>query len=110
MPRSRGYADAVANPDEAIAIAVKRINAGGNRNFLSPGEGFRWKTELKVVADSTPAGQPVGLLVPRLLQEQVDDYTAAGVFTTKPVIDGSYDEALVKGVHGRDGKVIWPAG
>ena len=107
----RGYADAAANPDDATALAVKRINDSGNRNFLSPvGELFRWRTEAKIVADNTPAGQPVGLLVAKLLQAQVDDYAEAGVLATKPSIVGSFDDSIVKAVTGPDNKVIWPKG
>lgn len=107
----KGYADAAADPDAAVDLAVKRINANGNRNFLSPdGERFRWKIESKVVASSTPAGSAVGLIIPKMLQEQVDDYADAGVFGTapKPSIAGSYDDTLVKSVIGPDNQVIWP--
>ena len=104
-----GYADAVTDLDGAVDLAVKRINANGNRNFLSPvGERFRWKVEAKIVADNTPAGTATGLIIPKLLQEQVDEYTDAGVFTTKPSIAGTYDDTLVKAVVGPDNKVIWP--
>jgi ABC-type nitrate/sulfonate/bicarbonate transport system substrate-binding protein len=106
----RGYADSVTDVDGAVDLAVKRINANGNRNFLSPdGERFRWRLEAKVVTDNTPKGTATGLIIPKLLQDQVDEYTEAGVFTTKPSIAGSYDESLVKAVVGPDNKVIWPA-
>ena len=107
----KGYADAAADPDAAVDLAVKRINANGNRNFLSPdGERFRWKIESKVVANSTPPGTAIGLIIPKMLQEQVDDYADAGVFGTapKPAIAGSYDDTLVKSVIGPDNQVIWP--
>ncbi len=105
----RGYADAAANPDEATALAVKRINANGNQNFLSPvGEGYRWKVELKIVAANTPKSTAIGLIIPKLLQDQVDDYTAAGVFASKPSIAGSYDDSIVKSVVDSSNKVIWP--
>ncbi len=104
-----GYADSVNDLDGAVDLAVKRINANGNRNFLSPvGERFRWKVEAKIVAENTPAGTAVGLIIPKLLQEQVDAYTDAGVFTTKPSIVGTYDDTLVKSVIGPDNQVIWP--
>jgi ABC-type nitrate/sulfonate/bicarbonate transport system substrate-binding protein len=104
-----GYADSVNDIDGAVDLAVKRINANGNRNFLSPvGERFRWRVEAKIVADNTPVGTAVGLIIPKLLQEQVDAYTEAGVFTTKPLIVGTYDDSLVKSVIGPDNQVIWP--
>jgi ABC-type nitrate/sulfonate/bicarbonate transport system substrate-binding protein len=104
-----GYADSVNDLDGAVDLAVKRINANGNRNFLSPvGERFRWKVEAKIVADNTPPGTAVGQIIPKLFQEQVDAYTDAGVFTTKPSIVGTYDDTLVKSVIGPDNKVIWP--
>lgn len=107
----RGYADAAANPDEATALAVKRINDSGNRNFLSPvGEAYRWRTEAKIVADNTPSGQPVGLLVPNLLQAQLDSYTEAGVLPANASISGSFDESIVKAVTGANYTVIWPKG
>ena len=46
----------------------------------------------------------------RALQAQIDAYDAIGIFTTKPPIEGTYDEALIAGVYGPDGKVVWPAG
>lgn len=105
----KGYSDAAADPDEAVAFAVKRINATGNRNFLSPvGESFRWKQEARIIAENTPAKQPVGLVVPRLLQQQVDEYTEAGVFSTKPAIGGTFDESIARGVYGPDNRVVWP--
>ena len=62
-----------------------RINGGGNPNFLSPeGEVFRWRTEAKLVTDSTPAGQPLGLPDPAGLQHEIDAYTEAGVYEEAP--------------------------
>ncbi len=107
----RGMEDAIADPDAASQTAVDLINANGNENFLSPeGEQFRWRTESKLVSEFTPEGQPVGLIDPATLQVQIDAYDAIGIFTTKPPIEGTYDEALIAGVYGPDGKVVWPAG
>lgn len=104
----KGLADAVADPDAASAICFKAITAGGNKNFLSEaGEKYRWQVETKLVVDNTPAGEGLGLVHAADLEKIVDAYTAAGVFPTKPKIEGTYDEALIKGVY--DGnKVIWP--
>jgi ABC-type nitrate/sulfonate/bicarbonate transport system substrate-binding protein len=105
----RGMEDAIADPDAASQTAVDLINANGNENFLSPeGEQFRWRTESDLVVEFTPDGEPVGLIHPADLQEQIDAYDAVGVFTAKPPIEGTYDDALIAGVYGPDDKVVWP--
>jgi ABC-type nitrate/sulfonate/bicarbonate transport system substrate-binding protein len=105
----KGYADAAANPDEAVAMAVKRINGNGNKNFLSPiGEGFRWKIESKVIAANTPAGQPIGIMNARRFEIQADVYTQAAVFASKPTIAGTFDDTIAKGIYDAAGNVIWP--
>ena len=43
-----------------------------------------------------------------MLQAEIDAYDAIGIFTEKPPIEGTYDEALIAGVYGSDGKVVWP--
>jgi len=105
----RGMEDAMADPNAAAQAAVDLINANGNKNFLSPeGEQFRWTTESGLVKQFTPKGQPVGLIDPADLQAQIDAYDKVGIFTTKPTIPGTYDSALIAGVYGPDGKVVWP--
>jgi ABC-type nitrate/sulfonate/bicarbonate transport system substrate-binding protein len=105
----KGYQDAAADTDEAVAICVKKINATGNRNFLSPvGEGFRWKVEAKIVADSTPPGTPIGVMNARRFSAQLDEYFDAGVLKEKPAVADTFDEAIAKGVYGSDLKVVWP--
>ena len=105
----RGMEDAIADPDAASQTAVDLINANGNENFLSPeGEQFRWRTESELVTEFTPEGEPIGLIDPAALQAQLDAYDAIGIFTEKPPIEGTYDEALIAGVYGDDGKVVWP--
>jgi hypothetical protein len=106
----RGMEDAIADPDGASQTAVDLNNAHLNENFLSPeGEQFRWRTESGLVVEFTPDGQPIGLIDPADLQSQIDAYDAIGIFTAKPPIEGTYDEALIAGVYGSDGKVVWPA-
>ena len=105
----KGYADAAADTDEAVAICVKKINATGNRNFLSPvGEGFRWKVEAKIVADSTPTGTAIGVMNARRFSTQLDEYFDAGILKEKPSVGDTFDESLAKGVYGSDLKVVWP--
>jgi ABC-type nitrate/sulfonate/bicarbonate transport system substrate-binding protein len=106
----KGLADAIADPAAAVATCVDLMQTAGNQNHLTQeGESFRWQTEAKVVTDSTPKGQPVGLIDPALLKSEVDAYTAAGVFASPPAMAGTYDAELVKGVYDASGRVIWPA-
>jgi NitT/TauT family transport system substrate-binding protein len=105
----KGLADAIADPDAAVKVAFAKITAGGNKNFLSEaGESYRWKVESKMVTDNTPKGDGIGLVKAADLTKIVDAYTAAGVFKTKPAIEGTYDERSIAGVYDAMGKVIWP--
>jgi ABC-type nitrate/sulfonate/bicarbonate transport system substrate-binding protein len=106
----KGMEDAIADPDEAAAICVERINGGGNPRFLSPeGETFRWHTEAELVVSSTPPGQPLGLPDEELLRAEVEAYTEAGSFETVPDISGRFDAELLAGVYDESGRVVWPA-
>jgi NitT/TauT family transport system substrate-binding protein len=106
----KGLADAIADPAAAAAICIERINGGGNPIFLTPeSETFRWETESQLVAESTPAGQPIGLPDADLLQTEVEAYTAAGSFEEVPDISGRFDEDLLAEVYDASGEVIWPA-
>ena len=105
----RGMVDAIANPNDAVALCFKKITENGNKNFLSDaGEKYRWGIEAKIVTDATPKGEGIGMINAADLQKLVDAYTDAGVFKTKPTIAGTYDDALVKGIYNADGSVIWP--
>ncbi len=105
----KGYQDAAADTDEAVAICVKKINATGNRNFLSPvGEGFRWKVEAKIVADSTPLGTPIGVMNARRFSTQLDEYFDAGILKERPAVADTFDESIAKGIYSSDLKVVWP--
>ncbi len=106
----KGLADAIADPAAAVAACVALIQTAGNQNHLTTeGETFRWTTESKMVVDSTPTGEPLGLVDPAQLKAEVDAYSAAGVFATPPSTDGTYNTDLVKGVYDATGQVIWPA-
>jgi NitT/TauT family transport system substrate-binding protein len=108
----KGLADAIADPQAAAEIAIARINGNGNPNFLSPeGEAFRWQTESQLVVDNTPAGTPIGVPDPVLLQNEVDTYAAIGLFGEggAPPIDERYVVDLIAGVYDDSGRVIWPS-
>jgi len=105
----RGYEEAVAHPDEAVATSVKAINAAGNQNFLTEqGEKYRWQQESALVQSSS-GGKPVGIIDAALLKSEIDAYAKAGVFTKgTPSTDGTYDEKLAAELYDSSGKLIWP--
>jgi ABC-type nitrate/sulfonate/bicarbonate transport system substrate-binding protein len=108
----KGLADAIADPSAAAAIAVERINGGGNPNFLSPeGETFRWQTDAATIVATTPAGVPVGVPVAEELEQQIAIYAEVGVFGDEPPADISsfYEPDLVASLYDDTGQVIWPA-
>ena len=104
----QGMADALADPAAAVAASLALIKAGGNKNFLSDeGETFRWQVESQLVKDGK-GSLPIGVIDPAILQAEVDAYTAAGVFPTKPTTDGTYDVAVAADAYAPDGTVIMP--
>lgn len=108
----RGLADAIADPAGAAAIAVDRINAGGNPNFLSPeGEEFRWTTDAATIVATTPDGSNHGVPDGDALAAQVAAYDEVGVYGDggPPPVEGRFDADLVAGLYDEDGAVIWPA-
>ena len=108
----RGLADAIADPDAAVQIAVDNINANGNAVFVTPeGEAARWAVESDLVTQGVKPGAPLGLpLVDQLLNE-VTVYAASGLFGGEvPVIDTLVDDSVLLGVYDDNGILIWPAG
>jgi NitT/TauT family transport system substrate-binding protein len=108
----RGLDDAIADPEAAAAIAVDRINAGGNPNFLSPeGEVFRWTTDAALIESLTPEGVGFGVPQPDALQEELDTYAEIGLFGDGEVPDAlaALGDQLLAGLYDGDGVVIWPA-
>jgi NitT/TauT family transport system substrate-binding protein len=108
----RGLADAIADPDAAAAIAVERINAGDNPNFLSPeGETFRWATDAETIVATTPEGSNVGVPIGDELQTQLDTYAEVGYFgdADTPQAEGRYHPDLVADLYDDEGVVIWPS-
>lgn len=105
-----GLSDAIANPAAASMIALDFIDNSGNRNALSPdAENYRWQTESKLVTDSTPATQPVGLPDPVGLRNEIAVYAKIGLFGgTAANISALYDVSVVKGIYDPANKVIWP--
>ncbi|MEZ5409620.1 MAG: ABC transporter substrate-binding protein [Acidimicrobiales bacterium] len=104
----KGYADAVADPDEAVGIVIEKINAAGNPNFLfTETEKPRFTVESGLVAQSTPAGEGPGLIDPDKLSQEIDLLTDLKVFESKPDWESMMDADLGRELY--DGTtVIWP--
>ena len=107
-----GLADAIADPQAAADIAVAKINAGGNPNFLSPeGEVFRWTTDAGLISSLTPKGTGYGVPQTGALQAELDAYGEIGLFGDGATPDATaiLGKLLIAGVYDADGKVIWPS-
>ncbi|MCU1399133.1 MAG: hypothetical protein JWN62_2242, partial [Acidimicrobiales bacterium] len=102
--------EAITDPGSASMVAVDYINDHGNPNNLSPeGEAFRWQTESRVIVDSTPNDEPIGLPDAKLLQREVDADAAVGLFGgTAPDISNLYDRSVLKTIYNPTRSVIWP--
>ena len=108
----RGLEDALADPQAAATIAVERINAGGNPNFLSAeGETFRWTTEAGLVEQSTPKGEHHGVPNPDELQAELDQNAELGLFADGESAPKSTDYIvdLAASAYTDAGTVAWPS-
>jgi hypothetical protein len=106
-----GLADALADPEGAAALAIERVEAGGNPSFLSlEGETFRWATDVELITAETPEGTGVGVPDPTLLQAEVDAYAEVGLFGEggAPDIADRFAVDLIDEVYDDTGTVIWP--
>ena len=107
-----GLADAVADPEAAANIAVDRINAGGNPNFLSPeGEVFRWTTDAALIVATTPEGLALGTPDGPALQAELDAYADVGLFGDAATPDAAsrLGNDILASVYDAEGVVIWPS-
>ncbi|MGB0114363.1 MAG: ABC transporter substrate-binding protein [Ilumatobacteraceae bacterium] len=106
-----GLADAIADPDAAVAASVALINENGNPNFLSEdGERFRWTTDSELIVDLTPDGTGFGVAIPAALQAELDSYAEFGLFgdaDTPTATD--YLSNILDTVYDGNGTVVWPS-
>lgn len=101
----KGMEDAAADPKAAVAISVAKINAAGNQAFLTEaGETNRWNAELAEVKIGL-GGQPIGTIIPAVLDAEIAAYTKAGILTVPD--PKAYDATIVPKLYGADGKVIF---
>jgi ABC-type nitrate/sulfonate/bicarbonate transport system substrate-binding protein len=108
----RGLADSLADPVATANIAVEKVNANGNPNFLSPeGEVFRWETDAKLIIDTTPEGTAFGIPDAAMLQAELDAYAAVGLFGENETPDAAsrLNNDIIASVYDANHMVIWPA-
>lgn len=108
----RGLADSLADPVATANIAVEKVNANGNPNFLSPeGEVFRWETDAELIVSTTPEGVAFGVPDAAMLQAEIDAYAAVGLFgdTATPDAASRLDNDIIASVYDANGMVIWPS-
>ena len=107
----RGLADSLADPVATANIAVEKVNANGNPNFLSPeGEVFRWETDAELIIDTTPEGAAFGVPDATMLQAELDAYGAVGLFGDNQTPDAAsrLGNDIIASVYDVNGMVIWP--
>ena len=94
-----------AAAQECVDLAAKRDTTGTydvehNRQV--------WATESKLVARSTPEGQPVGFLDPDATRAEAADAVTAGQLEAVPDLAEAFDGATMAAIH--DGTtLVWPA-
>jgi len=103
---ARGFREASADPDAAVAISLDRSDP--DLFFSAESERFRWETERDLVVASTPAGQPVGAIDLDRLQAELDGLVELGVIPADGVdVASAADPGFVASVH--DGPdLLWP--
>jgi len=106
----RGLDDAVNDPEAAATTAVALIEANGNPSFLSAeGEVFRWETEAALILDGTPEGMGLGMPDVKMLQAELDAYSAVDLFGDMTPSAADFVVDLAAGVYDETATVIWPA-
>ncbi len=102
----RGFQFALDSPDVAVQHTVDLVQAA--EGFLTfEGESFRWAQESAIVLNTTPAGDPFGLVYPDLVRAEAEALTEAGVFSELPDFESMIDPAVANELW--DGvDLIWP--
>jgi NitT/TauT family transport system substrate-binding protein len=104
----RGLADAIADPDMAVDIAMEAINANGGA-FTRDGEAARWRVESALIKNASTPALPPGALDMEALTHELEALANVGLFDGQvPLIDSLVDVPLVARLYDATGTVIWP--
>lgn len=104
----RGFQFGRDNPERAVQYAITLVNAA-NGTLTRAGESYRWRRESAIVLDSTPKGDPYGLIDPDRVKAEAEALTRAGVFTELPDYASMIAPSVAKDVWDGD-RLIWPPG
>ncbi len=90
---------------ECVEIAAERAGAGYDVDHNVE----IWDTEHGLVLDSTPQGQPVGVITAQEVTAEGRVLVEGGALAALPDVDALLDTTVVPGLHDADGKLLWPA-
>lgn len=103
----RGFEDAMADPEAAVAIAGAAAEAAADPTFDATTERFRWETEAELIAVDAADRLP-GFPDAEALQIELDTYSAVGYFPTAPPPAETLVLASTATLYDADGALIWP--
>ncbi|MCI2240689.1 ABC transporter substrate-binding protein [Paenibacillus sp. TRM 82003] len=100
----RAYAHCEEDAAECVALAAERSQVGYDTEHNQR----VWETETRLVADSRPAGQPLGTIDPATVRAEADFLLEMGQVDAVPDVDALVDEDVVASLY-EDGQLVWPA-
>ncbi|TNM68474.1 ABC transporter substrate-binding protein [Streptomyces sp. NP160] len=83
--------------------------SGGSSGFDVTHNEQVFTTESKLVADSTPAGEPIGYVDPAALTAEGQVLVGSGELESVPDPASVFDDSYLRAVVGSDGAVVWPS-
>ncbi|MGQ7297433.1 ABC transporter substrate-binding protein [Quadrisphaera sp. KR29] len=93
--------------EQCVQAAADR--SGGGSGFDVTHNEQVFTTESQLVADSTPAGQPIGFVDPAALAAEGEVLVGSGELESVPDPASVFDDSYLRAVVGSDGAVAWPA-
>lgn len=92
---------------QCVQAAAEKSGSGSGFDVTHNEQVFT--TESKLVADSTPAGQPIGFVDPAALTAEGQVLVGSGELESVPDPTSVFDDSYLRAVVGADGAVVWPA-
>ncbi|MEZ5340849.1 MAG: ABC transporter substrate-binding protein [Acidimicrobiales bacterium] len=103
----RGMQDALASPDEAVALAVSKLATTDFAFYTEVTEGPRWTTESALIRDAQPEGVGLGTIDSALIGSEVQLMVENGILESMPDWEAMLDPSIADGLYdGTD--LVWP--